>query len=191
MENKLHVYHISRTDLGDACELKPKIPIFRAYGEDEEVPRICVCTSIPCCMYAINGLPYLRNLDGMYLNLYLYEAYVDINDIVQPSNKQVYDAWAWGELWVTRPYIFTKVNDYIFDKQMEIPGSGYSRYCMTALNHDEVVDRHYDNIVYGDIDSFSIVMLDPDRIEEAQEFHKYIEEDENAKRFFNSVRKQN
>ncbi|MBR2223033.1 MAG: hypothetical protein IJ973_01795, partial [Christensenellaceae bacterium] len=33
---------------------------------------------------------------------------INIEDIYQPTDKQVSDAWHTGELWVTYPYVFTK-----------------------------------------------------------------------------------
>ena len=167
MENKLHVYHISQIDLGDSFEFRPDIPKFKSEGEDRSIRRIYVCTSIASCITAIDNIPYTCQFAPNGLDLWLYEADINIEDIYQPTDKQVSDAWHTGELWVTYPYVFTKTEHYLARKHMEIPNSWFSRYSFTADGEEEVLDRICDDIIYGDRKAFSMLLADRDREREA------------------------
>lgn len=163
--NTLHVYHISQIDLGDYCEFKPDIPKFKSHFEDKSIRRICACTSITDCIVAINNIPYTAQFAPDGLDLWLYESDICIEDIIQPTDTQVEDAWYTGELWITKPYVFKKTAYYKCRKHMEFPNMPYSRYSFTRVDKDEVVDRIYTENIYGDRDSFSMLLLDPEKEE--------------------------
>lgn len=172
----IHLYHISQIDLGSKILMQPKVPKFKIQGEDNTIPRICCCTSIPGCIHAINNIPELIDMSKT-LDLYAYGAYVDAEYIVQPSGDLLPDAWITGEIWVTTPQVFYKCHHYIASKQFHIPNTNLSRYAFTdASEEDIVIDRvvGIGTMIYGDLDSFSMIMEDFDQkaLDEAYKFYK-------------------
>ena len=169
----IHLYHISQIDLGSKILMQPKVPKFKTQREDNTVPRICCCTSIPGCIHAINNIPELIDISKT-LDLYAYEANVDAKYIIQPSDKLLPDVWITGEMWVTTPQVFYKCHHYIASKQFHIPNTNLSRYAFKDIVEDEVIDRVVGTMIYGDLDSFSMIMEDFDQkaLDEAYKFYK-------------------
>lgn len=89
--NKMRVYHISLDYLGENPIFSPRIPFNDDMGmkcilkEDTITPRICVCPTILGCMRAI-GLPI--DCDNE-IEINVYEAYIDVKFIYQPTLKDV------------------------------------------------------------------------------------------------------
>lgn len=159
----IHLYHISQIDLGSRVLMTPMVPKFKTQGEDNTIPRICCCTSIPGCIHAITNIPELIDT-AKRLDLYVYEANVDAKYIVQPSDKMLPDVWLTGEMWVTTPQIFYKCHHYIATKQFHIPNTNFSRYAFKDIVEEyEVVDRVVGGLVYGDSSSFSMVLEEINR----------------------------
>ena len=169
----IHLYHISQIDLGSKILMQPKVPKFKTQREDNTIPRICCCTSIPGCIHAINNIPELIDMSKT-LDLYAYEANVDAKYIIQPSDKLLPDVWITGEMWVTTPQVFYKCHHYIASKQFHIPNTNFSRYAFKDIVEDEVIDRVVGTMIYGDLDSFSMIMEDFDQkaLDEAYKFYK-------------------
>lgn len=169
----IHLYHISQIDLGSKILMQPKVPKFKTQREDNTVPRICCCTSIPGCIHAINNIPELIDISKT-LDLYAYEANVDAKYIIQPSDKLLPDVWITGEMWVTTPQVFYKCHHYIASKQFHIPNTNLSRYAFKDIVEDEVIDRVVGTMIYGDLNSFSMIMEDFDQkaLDEAYKFYK-------------------
>ena len=169
----IHLYHISQIDLGSKILMQPKVPKFKTQGEDNTIPRICCCTSIPGCIHAINNIPELIDISKT-LDLYAYEANVDAKYIIQPSDKLLPDVWITGEMWVTTPQVFYKCHHYIASKQFHIPNTNFSRYAFKDIVEDEVIDRVVGTMIYGDLNSFSMIMEDFDQnaLDEAYKFYK-------------------
>ena len=171
----IHLYHISQIDLSSRVLMQPNIPKFKTRGEDNTIPRICCCTSIPACISAINNVPELISI-AKTLDLYVYEANVDAKYIVQPSDEILPDVWLTGEMWVTIPHIFYKCHHYKASKQFHIPNTNFSRYAFTDIKEedDEVIDRVVGSLIYGEPESFSMVLEDTNREtwEEAIEYYE-------------------
>lgn len=148
--NKLHVYHVSQHDLGDEFLFSPMIPEFKVFDEDSTTKRICCCLSITDCIMAISTIPYDIYTNGPK-DIYVYTTYVDINDIIQPTINQVSDVWCTGELWVTKPYTFTKLIHYRVSLQMDYPNTPYSRYQFVSDDDYPVADRIYADTIYMEI----------------------------------------
>ena len=175
--NYMTVYKLSFEDLGDKVMLCPSIPKHPAKGEDTTTPRICCAPTIMGC---INGLEVvaaqnvrLNKKDGDTIKLYLYVTVVDIDFLYQPTIDEVPDQWLTGEMWIRGNQMFYKVLEYNLRKHMDIPNSAYSRYSMTSINEEEVLDIHCASVVYGDIKSFSFIEHNPLRDDLAL---KYAEE---------------
>ena len=165
--NHIHLYHVSYKDLGYNPTINPYIPHYKAIDEDGSIHRICCCASIPGCIEAMEIIPdkvakaKRENKDG--LDLYIYEAYVSPELIYQPTIDEVPDVWQTGEFWVMKPITFYRAKHYKVYKSFNIPNTAYSRYCFTEVNEECIIpDRVVAPIIYGDIDSFSMLLMDPD-----------------------------
>lgn len=171
---KMTVYRISEVDLGDAVVLQPSIPKHRMKNEDCITPRICCAPTIMGCIDSSEVVN--KNIDeleaGECITLYLYSAYVDIYNIHQPVQFQLPDQWLTGELWILEPQEFYKVNQYILRKHMDIPNSCYSRFSMTSINDEEVLDRIAASKIYGILNSFSFIDFNILRADMAIKYHE-------------------
>ncbi len=183
---KIHLYHISRTDLGPEVFLTPDVPANTGFGEDEHTPRVCACLNVPGCLQS--GEFFFDDdmiLGGRPKTLYVYEAWADPEDVWQPSVEQVPDAWFTGELWVTRAIRWTKVDKGVLRKHLSYTVSCkepradvvYSRFAFTFDGYDEVVNRAGASPVYGDADAFSVLAFDP--VESGKLRNKQNKEDKN------------
>lgn len=156
----IHLYHISQIDLGSSVLMLPNIPKFKTDGEDNIIPRICCCTSIPSCISAINNIPELIDIVKV-IDLYAYEAYVEMKNIIQPSDDKLPDVWLTGEMWVIEPTMFFKCHHYKCSKQFHIPNTVYSRYAFKVIKEEyEVADRVAGDLIYGEPESFSMLLSD-------------------------------
>ncbi len=174
---QIRLYHVSREDLGQQAFLIPDVPTNTGSGEDTVTPRVCACLTIPGCIRAGEFCfddPVMDGDDGEAL--YVYAAYVDMEDVFQPGSDQVPDAWFTGELWVMKPVRWIRVAAGTLRKHLSYNVSCqepeatvvYSRYAFTIDGYDEVVDRAGATAIYGDEDSFSVLEFDPvrtDRLE--------------------------
>ncbi len=175
---QINLYHISREDLGPAVVLTPDIPANTGFGEDETTPRVCACLTIPGCIRAGEFCFDEQVMENCEREaLYVYEAWVDPEDVLQPGTDQVPDAWFTGELWVTRPIRWVRLAKGYLRKHLSYQVSCtepeatvvYSRYAFTIDGYDEVIDKVGTTAIYGDEDSFSILEFDPaetDRLHE-------------------------
>lgn len=152
------VWHISETFLGDEVLLEPRSPRYPMSGENEAIPRICVCMSIYGCILAIS--PNILHLVDK-TDFYLYYSYIDPSKIYQPCDDEVPDSWVTGELWITEPHTFYLKDKYIINKHADILGTPYSRYEYRAsCIEDSIMDRIYAEPVYGCATKFSTISLD-------------------------------
>lgn len=170
----LHVYHFSDTDLGAVIEMCPSIPRNIADGENDYTPRICCCTSVTQCINALHTIPYdISEAEKGYLDLYLYEANIPVEDIYQPNMIELADVWTTGELWILKPTVFNKISHYKVQRQFSLPNYGLSRYEFTNdYVYSAVCNKVYDDPIYGSIGSFSMLMADPQYKEQAISFYE-------------------
>lgn len=164
----MKVYHISRKDLGDCIVLIPRVPAYRAHGENSTIPRICCSQSIYNCLIAMEAAADLD--DKNVTNLYVYCAYVDPLIIYQPESDEVPDAFYTNELWILQPQHFCKECNATLKIHMNIPNSPYSRYMFTRDGCEDVLDRITSTPVYGTLESFSYIDLNVDRIPQAIQY---------------------
>ena len=171
---ELKVYHISRTDLGDAVRMVPRIPDFcDEHEENTTIKRICVAPTIIGCIRALE-LPesmclswhgahgdenfFAFNRDGKPFPLYLYSATIPTAFLYSPTVEQVPDVWITGGLWVLSPCNFKKEANLTIRKHMDLPNCAYSRYVITKEGDDEVADRISAPVIYGnDMYNFSFI----------------------------------
>jgi hypothetical protein len=74
--------------------LYPKIPKNKANREDYITPRICVSKSLIGC---------LESTDIYTKNKRIYVHTCNSDFVIQPTNKQVEDAYLFGEEWILEP----------------------------------------------------------------------------------------
>ena len=164
-KGKIMVYHVQYFDQGKAILKNPEIPDDLMADEDEEIPRICITTSIPeainACADVIFKDPNFKYFehDG-FRTLYLYCAEVKTDALVQPTKWGVPDVWKSGELWLMQPTHFDKCLEYDIQRQCHFEGTPYSRFLFTARGEDPMVDRYIVEPIYGSIESFSMIMTD-------------------------------
>lgn len=172
---KMKAYRIELRDRGDSITYEPYIPKSVAHYEDHETPRIpCAPTILGC----LRSLQITQNpdidkhqLDNHWVNLYLYEAYIDVEFLHVPTEKEVFDAFYTGELWILNTQAtFFKVSEYRIRKHMELPNCAYNRYAITKADEDEVLDMVATAAVYGDTTTFSYIDFDPDRAAAARAY---------------------
>ena len=172
---KMKVYRIELQDRGPSINFAPHIPKSVAYYENHDTPRIPCAPTILGCLRSLqitqNPDVDKHQLDNHYVNLYLYEAYVDVEFLHVPTEKEVFDAFFTGELWIMKTSVtFFKVNDYKIRKHMELPNCAYNRYAITKGGEDEVLDMVATAVVYGDETAFSYIDYDPDRAASARAY---------------------
>ena len=170
----MRVYRISTIDLGNCILLEPSIPKHPMKNEDIITPRICCAPTIMGCIDSAEIIN--TNIDrleaGECITLYLYEAYVDVSNIHQPVNFQLPDQWLTGELWLFKSQEFYKINKYVLRKHMDLPNSAYSRFSMTSINNEEVLDVISASKIYGNLDSFSFIDFNELRSDMAISYHE-------------------
>lgn len=158
--NTIRVYHISDQNFGNSVEFIPRVPIYLADEcfEDTKTPRICCALTLPQCLYSTERTDDIES-ENDEIKLYVYEAYITPDKLYQPTERQVFDVYYTGELWLTEPTTFTLVGPYTLRRHqmLDFP---YSRFSFTADGEDEVVDRIVSNPVYGDSKAFSFIAVD-------------------------------
>ena len=95
-------YHVSSD--GTLKSLIPRVPDFRATGEDNTVARVCAGNSVLGCMIAHQRLisDFLNaDSDAYKGGWYVYSVKAD--NVLRPKKKLVYDALRSGERWLV-PY---------------------------------------------------------------------------------------
>lgn len=161
----MRLYHISRKDLGDSTVFEPKIPKYRAFGEDTTLPRICCAPSIYNCLVSMEASADV-SVDKP-LNLYVYCIDIDSSMVYFPESDQVPDVFYTNEAWLLGPYTFYKECNATLKIHMNIPNSPYSRYVFTREGCEDVLDRITSMPVYGNLGSFSYIDLNAHRIPQA------------------------
>lgn len=166
----LRLYHICQHDAGENVVLVPKVPAFRALGEDNGTPRVCACLNPYSCLRALE-LSYSPAMDEppYGLPVWIYCADVPMEDIEQPSTAEVPDAWLTGELWVMSSLVWHLLSPATFRRHMRFDAkdrkSGastvFSRYSLTFEGWEETLDRVHGSAVYGDEQAFSYLEFDP------------------------------
>lgn len=93
---KIRLYFVTDKYFGSEMELSPRIPETRQEEEDSQVERICVSSSI---LGALSATCQCINLNQP---TYIYYTDVNLNSqkVMQPTQKQVYDAPYTGEFWL-------------------------------------------------------------------------------------------
>lgn len=121
----MHLFRISYQDLGEEVEFYPKVPNNRLPEEDEEIPRVCAALTILQCIHSkatyLNGPLWLNKSR----NIFIYEADIPVEDIMQPNCDQVSDTWFTGELWIMKPHIWKKCGNYIIKLGERITEDSY------------------------------------------------------------------
>ena len=164
------LYHVSLQDFGDRHTFIPAVPSKRAVQEDRTMPRVCACLTLPDCLKAMEltfdaGI----SLDGDTVPVYVYTARVPVESIHQPDTAQVPDAWMTGELWVMDAVPWTLTRRGYLRRHMDFAAKEFvtgneavfSRYAFTPDGEDEVVDKYRETVLYGDMDGFSFLELNP------------------------------
>lgn len=172
---KMKVYRVELMDKGDLITYEPYIPKSVAHYEDHETSRIPCAPTILGCLRSLQ-IPQnpdidKHQLDNHWVDFYLYEAYIDVEFLHVPTEKEVFDAFYTGELWILDTQAtFFKVSEYRIRKHMELPNCAYNRYAVTKANEDEVLDMIATAAVYGDTTTFSYIDFDPDRAAAARAY---------------------
>lgn len=154
----IYLYHISKINLGNVVVLSPKVPEDIASNEDSTTKRVCACLTIPACIRASEVLfaqPHAWLDDG--IEVWIYEADVPVENIVQPDVSKVPDVWFTGELWVIvetswKLHSHAIICRYMMYKCKESMSNSkvvFSRYAVTADENDEVIDRIAGTTIYG------------------------------------------
>lgn len=179
----MKVYRLIIGEIGKDAQksilLSPYIPNNRANGENSTTPRIPCSLTIMGCITSLS-LPFIyedymkirKSTDNRFI-VHLYGADVSVDNIYQPTNDQVPDEWLTGELWLTKDTEFIIEKTYELNRHIELPGFPYSRYSMTQID-DMIVDRVGASVVYGDIDNFSFIYLNKDRMEKGLEDGSFV-----------------
>lgn len=124
--------------------LQPKIPKNKASSEDYITPRICVSKSLLGC---------LESTDIYTKHKRVYVHTCNSNNIIQPSYKEVNDAYLFGEEWILESVEMKLFTILYIEK--EIINEQYSKW--KFINKDESV-------------SFSITGFDYDRFYKVKKF---------------------
>ena len=95
----MKVFRVDKVNKEFLC-FEPRIPLKKSYDENHTTPRICCSPSLNGCLSSIDNLDY-------HDMLYVYEC--DIQEFYQPTEKEVYDSYLTGELWILKPAIFKKI----------------------------------------------------------------------------------
>lgn len=160
----LHVYFLSDKNLSDRVTLHPRIidEDRIAIGEDNSIPRICCSNSIKGC---IDSIDIASRLHRDIQHFWLYEADVDIANIIQPISDMVPDSWFTGEFWITESQEFILISEYTFRATMKI-SPVYSRYIFSKCDPYgcEIADRVQAYNLYGGPDSFSFIEMDHESV---------------------------
>lgn len=166
----MHLFRISYQDLGPNILLVPEVPHYRLDGEDGETPRVCACPTLYQCIMAKSMYLNSKLWKENKLNFYVYTADVPIEFIEQPTNSQVEDVWMTGELWVTQPIIWTKLEAYeiTIGKQVS-PHAHIYRYFVNPVPIDlgngrvytEKVDTGYHFALDGNSRAFTFTEGSP------------------------------
>ena len=163
----MHLYHISYLDQGKIVHLIPKLPEkdFTLPDEENTRPRICASTSIYGCVNALELFWNEKIKKEGKLNFYVYEAEVPVGYIYQPCVHEVQDSWFTNELWVTRSFNWTRIDEYVIeegnrcDYQFEI--GEICTYYVHPINEDRFDAHKPENAlnlwIDGDSDNFVFV----------------------------------
>lgn len=174
----IHVYHLSRDNLGKTITFKPRVPDFgldiKDFKENNTIPRICVAPTIAGCLFAIGCIPDKINDEVIY---HVYETDVNTKYVYQPTIYDTLDSYYTGELWILRKTTFTKTKILECRKQFDLPNYYYSRYSIHPLNEDSVKNRIIAPLIYGDNEyNFSFIDIDIFRRDEALNYDLNIKE---------------
>lgn len=159
----LPLYFVSRENLGNVILIDPRIPESRAASEDGTVPRICCAMTLPACIQSME-LSHEITDDKPEIETWVYTSFVPNEYILTPTDSQVPDRWFTGEMWVVKPWTFHQIGRFVLRKHMDIGDTVYSRYSFRYEHEDEVVDRICATAIYGDVESFSFIELDPNKV---------------------------
>ena len=164
--DKMHVYHISLDDLGNKVTFKPRIPE-GMIGENNHIPRICVCPTIMGCIRAIAPSQLTDKINkGMISHLYLYDAFVDVANLYQPNTDDVPDIYITGELWVMKETRFTLLKKMRICKHLDLPFCCYSRYAIYPEDENITNTRINDQVIYGQEFNFSYIDFNQFRVKD-------------------------
>lgn len=94
---KMRLYFVTDRFKSSFLQLKPRVPSSLMEGEDNKVPRICVCPSLLGCLTAIGSLS-----TGQVLQVYKTNS----GEYYQPTDSQVPDSYLTGELWLLKEHSF-------------------------------------------------------------------------------------
>lgn len=92
--------HCSSKYLGKEVVFNPRIPKDRMSYENDNVPRICMSTSIDGCLTAIDTMYTWFEGDRL---VYVYVCIVDEKYVIHPTVEDVPDVLFSGEVWSTVP----------------------------------------------------------------------------------------
>lgn len=95
-------YHVSLGWTEEYKRFVPRIPEFRAYGEDDVTKRICISDSISGCLSAIPDKPYRTDI---WKEITVYkceiENYIGFKELYWTG--KVFDAYLTHECWYLEP----------------------------------------------------------------------------------------
>lgn len=110
--NTLHLYRISYNDLGNTTKFVPAVPKYRASDEESVTKRVCASTTIVQCLQSKTSYLNEDIWHGAPKMIYVYEADIPIQSVIQPSIQEVQDTWITGEFWVLDTFTWKKTGDY-------------------------------------------------------------------------------
>ena len=148
----MKLYRLEILHDAEYLDMVPRVPDNLMESEDATTERICTCPTVLGCIRALDlpdGLPfgfevYKALRSNKELLLTLYSADVRCNDIYVPSESQLPDGFATGEVWITSPYKFNKESNIFIGLQEDI--SEYvSKYYVRYDKHPSP----FNNIAYG------------------------------------------
>lgn len=116
----MHLLRITVKDLGSIAYMIPSVPESRIDGEDGQIPRVCAALTLPGCLSStwLYGESVFE--PNQEIDFYLYCADIPVDAITQPNTTLVPDAWLTGELWVTKPFMWTRLGKYTLRKGKDI-----------------------------------------------------------------------
>lgn len=124
----MKLYHLSSTKLPDNYKMTPRIP--KSEFEEQDTPRICFAPTIQGCLIGACE-------DKDLTNQYFYVYSIDTNNYYQPTQDEVQDVEATGEVWILYPVIPT------FNGIIHITGKLSNKLVHFANNDFEVPIWNY------------------------------------------------
>lgn len=148
----MKLYRLELLHDEEHLDMIPKIPDNLMESEDATTERICACPTTLGCIRALDlpdGLPfgfevYKALRSNKELLLTLYSADVRCDDIYVPTDDQLPDGFATGELWITAPYRFNKESNIFIGLQEDL-----SEYVSKYYVRYDKYPSPFNNIAYG------------------------------------------